>query len=81
MGFQRGALAALVTRPRLALEAVRTFFAMRGRRRLVPSRHYLRWRALTAYGDQEATVSARDLLDYLHWRTGMRAIRRGERWG
>lgn len=81
MGFERGVLAALAARPVLALEALRTMFAMRGKGGIAPSAEYLRWRTSTAYGDQKVTISERDLLHYLNWRRQMRGIRKGERWG
>jgi hypothetical protein len=80
MGFGSGAIRALVSRPLLALEAMRAWVAMRRRGRPVPSRIYLRWRAVTAYGDEETTLSAHDLLEYLRWRREMRIIRKGEGW-
>lgn len=80
MGFGSGAIRALVGRPLLAVEGLRSWVAMRGRRRLAPSPSYLHWRTVTAYGEDLATVSAHDLLEYLRWRRGMRSIRRGERW-
>lgn len=81
MGFGSGAIRALVGRPLLAVEALRAWVAMRRRRLPFPSPVYLRWRAVTAYGDEMTTVSAQDLLEYLRWRREMRNIRRGERWG
>ena len=78
MGFERGAITALIRRPSLLLEALRTWWAMRRVGGVGVAGSYLRWRALTAYGDISATVSAQDLLNYLHWRRGMRQVRNGE---
>ncbi|HEX6222468.1 MAG TPA: hypothetical protein VF115_15360 [Acidimicrobiia bacterium] len=79
MGFERGAFLSLLRRPGLLIEAVRVWFATSRRGGLGSSRAYLRWRTFTAYGDQLATVSAQDLLDYLSWRREMRVIRKWER--
>lgn len=79
MGFERGAFTALITHPVLLWEAVRSWFAMRRQGGLGVSGHYLSWRRATAYGDPIATMSARDVLDYLSWRREMRAIRKWER--
>lgn len=78
MGFERGAVSALFRRPLLLLEALRTWLAMRRAGGMGSSKAYLGWRAVTAYGDDSTTLSAQDLLDYLHWRRGMRAIRSWE---
>jgi len=77
MGFERGAISALFRRPLLLLEALRTWVAMRRAGGLGLSGSYMGWRAMTAYGDSLTTLSAQDLLDYLYWRRGMRAIRSG----
>ncbi len=66
----------LVRRPVLAWEAVRALIAVRARGGITPSDEYLRWRTATAYGEADATQPAGDLLDYLHWRRNMRALRR-----
>jgi hypothetical protein len=79
LGFDRGAIRALVLRPHLLWEAVRTWFALRQRGGLVVSGPYLSWRRATAYGDPLTTMSAHDLLDYLSWRREMRRIRKWER--
>lgn len=79
MGFGRDALFALVRRPLLLLEAVRTSLAMRRKGGFAPSGPYLAWRNVTAYGDEIATIGAQDLLNYLSWRREMRAIRKWER--
>ncbi len=78
MGFERGTIVALIRRPRLMVEAMRAWFAMSSRRGLGPSRVYMGWRAMTAYGDYSTTPSAHDLVKYLEWRREMRAIRK---WG
>jgi hypothetical protein len=77
MGFERGAITALFRRPLLLLEALRTWLAMRRVGGMGLSMAYLGWRALTAYGYYSTTLSAQDLLEYLYWRRGMRAIRSG----
>lgn len=79
MGFERGAILALVRRPRLLFEAIRTWFAMRRRGRVTPSASYLQWRSFTAYGESSATTSTQDLVYYLSWRRAMRAMSEGER--
>lgn len=79
MGFGRDVIFALVRRPVLLLEAVRTSFAMRRKGGLAPAAPYLAWRNVTAYGDEITTVGAQDLLNYLSWRREMRAIRKWER--
>ena len=79
MGFGRDAIIALVRRPLLLFEAVRTWFAMRRQGGFGLSGHYLSWRNVTAYGDELTTIGAQDLLNYLSWRREMRAIRKWER--
>ena len=79
MGFERGAILALVRRPTLLLEAIRTWFAMQRRGGLTPAAPYLEWRLSTAYGESSATASAQDLVKYLVWRRAMRAMSKGER--
>lgn len=79
MGFGREAIFALVRRPLLLWEALRTLFAMRRAGGLGPAGSYLSWRSATAYGDEVTTVGAQDLLNYLSWRREMRAIRKWER--
>lgn len=74
MGFERGVMSALIRRPPLLLEALRTWWAMRRVGGIGLAGSYLAWRSLTAYGDKSATVSAQDLLHYLHWRRGMRLL-------
>lgn len=78
MGFERGAIVALMRRPSLLVEAVRVWFAMSTRGKLGPDLDYMRWRGFTAYGDHSTTASAHDLLNYLSWRREMRGIRK---WG
>lgn len=65
----------LFRRPLLLIEAMRTYFAMRRRRRLTPSRAYLRWRAFTAYGEQNAAFESDDVIDFLEWRRRHRRTR------
>lgn len=79
MGFERGAILTLLRHPLLLLEAVRTAFAMRQREGFRVAGSYLSWRRATAYGDETATVSAQDVLNYLSWRREMRTIRKWER--
>lgn len=79
MGFERGAIFALLRRPLLLFEAVRTSVAMRRNRGLGLAAAYLAWRQSTAYGENVTTVSVRDMLDYLSWRRGLRRIRKWER--
>lgn len=74
MGFEPGVISALIRRPPLLLEALRTWWAMRRVGGIGLAGSYLAWRSLTAYGDNSATVSAQDLLHYLHWRRGMRLL-------
>ncbi len=79
MGLDRGAILALLRHPLLLLEAVRTWFAMRRYGGFGLSGSYLTWRNATAYGDNLATASAKDLLNYLSWRREMRTVRKWER--
>ena len=78
MGFEPGVVSALLRRPPLLLEALRTWWAMRRVGGIGVSGSYLAWRSLTAYGETSTTVSAQDLLHYLDWRRGMRSVRN---WG
>jgi hypothetical protein len=78
MGFERGAFAALIRRPVLLLEAIKTWWAMRRRGSIRMAGPYVSWRRLTAYGDHLTTFSAQDVVNYLSWRRGIRAIRK---WG
>jgi hypothetical protein len=39
-----------------------------------PGTDYLRWRAVTAYG-VAGPVQSEDLIEFLRWRRGMRALR------
>ena len=79
MGFEPGVILALVRRPVLLLEAIRVWFAMRGKGGLRPSASYLEWRRYTAYGDQKTTPSAQDVVYYLQWRREMRVMSKWER--
>jgi hypothetical protein len=63
-----------IRRPRLAADLVRVSWRFRSRawnRRFpflpLPDRDYLRWRMYTAYGDESAMPSARDVERYAHW--------------
>lgn len=79
MGFERGAILAILRRPVLLLEAVRSWLAMRRTGGLGMSGVYLSWRRATAYGDDTTTMSAHDVVNYLTWRREMRSIRKWER--
>ena len=79
MGFERGVFWALARNPGLLAEALRAGWGVRRLGGITPSGVYLRWRALTAYGDHSATVGVDDLVKYLRWRREMRRIRRGNR--
>lgn len=79
MGFERGVITTLVRRPVLAVEAMRSWFAMRRRGALQVSGAYLSCRRLTAYGGEKTTMSAQDVVNYLLWRREMRRIRKWER--
>ena len=79
LGFERGAILALLRHPILLFEAVRTSFAMRRQGGLGLAGSYLSWRRVTAYGDTSTTLSAQDVLNYLSWRREMRTIRKWER--
>ena len=59
-------------RPFLLIEAVRSYFAVRRRRRLTPARAYVSWRSYTAYGEDDAEFQSRDLIHYLAWRRRLR---------
>jgi hypothetical protein len=79
MGFERGAILALLRHPLLVVEAVRTWFALRRPGGTGVAGPYLAWRRLTAYGDHLATFGAQDVVNYLTWRREMRTIRKWER--
>lgn len=79
MGFERGALLALLRRPALLIEAVRAWLAVRRNGGLGVAGDYLGWRRATAYGDPMTTISAHDVVNYLSWRREMRSIRKWER--
>lgn len=79
MGFERGVITTLVRRPVLAVEAIRSWFAMRRRGTLQVSEAYISWRRVTAYGGKKTTMSAQDVVNYLLWRREMRRIRKWER--
>ena len=78
MGFERGAILAILRHPFLAVEAVRTWFAMRRSGGIGPAGPYLSWRRLTTYGDYRTTFGAQDVVNYLRWRREMRVIRKWE---
>lgn len=69
-----GLIRAVLARPSLWLEAVRSLLAVRRRSRPWPSAAYLRWRSHTAYGDV-ASIPARDFVEFLEWRRRMRGAR------
>jgi hypothetical protein len=61
--------------PRLALDLVRLTWSFRARdwyRRApflpLPPREYLRWRMLTAYGDEDAVPPLDDVVRFARWR-------------
>ena len=60
---------------RLAVEGLKVWWSARSD----AGRSYLRWRHVTAYGDESTTMSAQDLVNYLLWRREMRAIQKWER--
>lgn len=62
----------LLRRPFLLIEAVRSYFAIRRRRRLTPATAYLSWRSHTAYGDHDAVFQNDDLIQFLAWRRRLR---------
>lgn len=70
---------ALIRRPRLWIEALRTWVAMTPTRWWSSSPHlplprprYWRWRMLTAYGSPEAKPRADDVVEFLEWRKRFR---------
>jgi hypothetical protein len=72
--YARLALRAAV-RPRLALDLLRLAWSFRARdwwRRPpflpLPPREYLRWRMLTAYGDEDAVPPIDDVVNFARWR-------------
>ena len=61
--------------PRLAVDLLRLAWSFRARnwfRRApflpVPPREYMRWRMLTAYGDEEAIPPVEDVVRFARWR-------------
>lgn len=61
--------------PRVARDLLSLAWAMRAREWLrtppflpLPPDEYLRWRMLTAYGDEDALPSVREVLRYARWR-------------
>lgn len=69
----------LAARPLLAAEALRTAWAFRSRRGILPSRPLIRWRIATAYGTPDASVQVEDLVRFLEWRRQLRAVQRRSR--
>ena len=70
----RLALRALVN-PRLALDLVRLTWSFRARDWYrhppfipLPPRDYVRWRMLTAYGDEDAVPPLEDVVRFARWR-------------
>jgi hypothetical protein len=77
LGFERGVFRALARDPVLVIEALRAGWGVRRSGGVLPSKSYLQWRSVTAYGDAMTTVGADDMVKYLRWRREMRRIRRG----
>ena len=78
--MNRAVVVAVLRRPSLWLEGVRTAVALapRGwwRRRPflpLPDRAYMTWRIHTAYGRSRAQMIPRDVLSYLEWRKRQRS--------
>ena len=71
-------MGALLRRPRLLLEAIRSGWTMRRHGRPYLSGAYIGWRIQTAYGTTNADMTSSDLVHYLEWRQQMRRIRQ---WG
>ncbi|HLU53491.1 MAG TPA: hypothetical protein VK011_07875 [Acidimicrobiia bacterium] len=69
----------LAARPLLLAEALRTAWAFRSRRGILPSRTLIRWRVATAYGSPDAPMQVEDLVSFLEWRRELRAVRRRSR--
>jgi hypothetical protein len=64
-----------VVNPRVALDLVALAWSMRRRRWFreppflpLPPREYVRWRMLTAYGDESAVPSPDDVIRVARWR-------------
>lgn len=62
----------LATRPQILWEGVRTAWAFRSRRGILPARDLLDWRLHTAYGTDTAEVDFDDLVSFLAWRRRLR---------
>ena len=69
-----GVLGAVLRRPDLWVQAVRTAVAMapdgwwrRPPFLPIPDRSYTRWRVATAYGDPESSIAGEDVVAYLEW--------------
>ena len=71
-------MSALLRRPGLLLEAIRSGWTMRRHGRPYLSEAYLGWRVKTAYGMTNVDMTTSDLVHYLEWRQQMRRIRQ---WG
>lgn len=69
----------LAARPVLLAEGLRTAWAFRSRRGILPSRALIRWRIATAYGTPDAPVQYEDLVRFLEWRRQLRIVRRRSR--
>jgi hypothetical protein len=54
---------------------MRMLAEVRRRRALTPSTAYLSWRATTAYGSP-VPIPGDELIEFLRWRSGMRALSR-----
>jgi len=64
-----------VVRPRVAVDLLALAWAMRARDWYrtppflpLPPRDYLRWRMFTAFGDEDALPTAREVVRYARWR-------------
>lgn len=62
----------VIRHPSVWWEALRVIWAVSTNAVPVPHEPYLRWRALTAYGDADQPFRPDDLLEYLRWRKRMR---------
>jgi hypothetical protein len=62
----------LVTRPQIMWEAIRTAWAFRSHRGILPARDLIDWRLHTAYGTDDAEMSFDDLVSFLTWRRRLR---------
>lgn len=76
-------LRALIRRPRLWIEAIRTWLAFTPSRWWaipphlpVPRRSYWKWRMTTAYGSPDAEPHPEEVIEFLQWRKDSRGQRR-----